>query len=142
MPQYINMSNDPIEDFDKINETINSLENYGIIHEEVSNDIRSALNNYISKDEKFEIFAKSYIDDFESESIDYYDSFQLYCAAELGELTLTNDFLEGENPEELKLDLMRMFREIFMIRLYSDYSMDEDEIVTKAKNNLGLWLGL
>jgi len=138
MPQYINMSNDPIEDFDKINETINSLENYGIIHEEVSNDIRSALNNYISKDEKFEIFAKSYIDDFESESIDYYDSFQLYCAAELGELTLTNDFLEGENPEELKLDLMRMFREIFMIRLYSDYSMDEDEIVTKAKNNLGL----
>ena len=138
MPQYINMSNDPIEDFDKINETINSLENYGIIHEEVSNDIRGALNNYISKDEKFEIFAKSYIDDFESESIDYYDSFQLYCAAELGELTLTNDFLEGENPEELKLDLMRMFREIFMIRLYSDYSMDEDEIVTKAKNNLGL----
>jgi len=131
MGQDINMSDDYQEDLDRLDNMLESLLNYGIIHEEVISDIETAVGS---------IFVKMYSPEALEVSEEYkveednYDDFEDYLYTEYG----SRFFLELNSKlnVEQNQQLASIYRDIIFAYIYKDYDTSDEDIIATVVEEL------
>jgi len=127
MPQRIAMSENPIEDIEKLSEMVNTLLRFGMIHEELDNEMAEAMLLWTCKqDELIEsIRLKMEENEDESDILDYVrDNYGQYHFI---------DMISEIDNKDLQLKSALMFRHIIFNILNQTVYQDVESVVEECE---------